>query len=304
MSIGRIRRLIFSTLVVLLLGLASWQPLFDAGSDRVDAMFDRALVAFASARALNGVISVIQGTEVALQPAGVGVTLTVGEMLDPLNDLVERFSWIMLAATAALGVQSVLIEATGDGTLSLVLVVLGAIVIARHWWPPLQRLDHGGLIPRLLILLLFLRVALPLAALGAHGFSERWLEPRREAAVAELDRTRLELDAVEAAGPDLEVPPDESMFDSMRRYLAEQRARFDLEARLRALGDRLDRAAERVIDLVVVFALQTILVPLGLIWLLWRLTRMLIVGLQTAPPDGEDDPAGSPSGPPTARRPE
>lgn len=290
MPVHRIRRLLSSTLVTVLLGLALWQPLFDAGSDRVDAMFDRALVAFASARALNGVISVIQGTEVALQPAGVGVTLTVGEMLDPLNDLVERFSWIMLAATAALGAQSVLIEAFGDGVLGLILVVLGAAAIARHWWPALQRLDHGGLIPRLLILLLFLRLALPLAALGAHGFSERWLEPRREAAVAELDRTRLELDAIEAAGPDLEVSPDEGMFDSMRRYLAEQRARFDLEARLQALGDRLDRAAERLIDLVVVFVLQTILVPLGVIWLLWRLTRMLVTGMRTMPL-GEADTA-------------
>lgn len=303
MPVQRIRRLLSSTLVVLLLGLALWQPVFDAGSDRVDAMFDRALVAFASARALNGVISVIQGTEVALQPAGVGVTLTVGEMLDPLNDLVERFSWIMLAATAALGAQSVLIEAAGDGMPGLLLVVLGAVVIIRQWWPPLQQLDHSGLIPRLLILLLFLRLALPLAALGAHGFSERWLEPRREAAVAELDRTRLELDAIEAAGPDLEVPADEGMFDSMRRYLAEQRARFDLEARLQALGGRLDRAAERVIDLVVVFVLQTILVPLGVIWLLWRLTRMLVAGLRPASPGEADDRAGSGAVRPTARRP-
>ena len=304
MPVHRIRRLLSSALVVALLGLALWQPFFDAGSDRVDAMFDRALVAFAGARALNGVISVIQGTEVALQPAGVGVTLTVGEVLDPLNDLVERFSWIMLAATAALGAQSVLIEATGDGMLGLLLVLLGAVAIVRYWWPALRQLDHGGLIPRLLILLLFLRLALPLAALGAHGFSERWLEPRREAAVAELERTRVELDAIEAAGPEAQVPADEGMFDSMRRYLAEQRARLDLQARLQALGDRIDRTAERIIDLVVVFVLQTILVPLGVIWLLWRLTRMLVTGLQTAPPDAEDDPAGSRPGRPTARRPE
>ena len=52
------------------------------------ALFQRALVTFALARTLNGVISAVQGTELALQPAGVGVTLTPGEILDPVNDLV------------------------------------------------------------------------------------------------------------------------------------------------------------------------------------------------------------------------
>ena len=76
----------------------------------LDSLFRRALVTFALARTLNGLISVVQGTEVALQPAGIGVTLTPGEILDPVNDLVERFSWIMLAATISLGIQQVLLD--------------------------------------------------------------------------------------------------------------------------------------------------------------------------------------------------
>ena len=73
-------------------------------------MFERAFITFALARTLNGVISAVQGTKLALQPAGVGVTLTPGEVLDPVNDLIERFSWIMMAATLSLGVQQVLLE--------------------------------------------------------------------------------------------------------------------------------------------------------------------------------------------------
>ena len=75
-----------------------------------DVLFQRALVTFALARTLNGLISAVQGTEIALQPAGVGITLTPGEILDPLNDLVERFSWIMLGASISLGVQQVLLD--------------------------------------------------------------------------------------------------------------------------------------------------------------------------------------------------
>lgn len=281
----RTRALLVSATVAALLGLALWQPFYDSGQARIDAMLGRALTTFAVARALNGVISVVQGTEVALEPAGVGVTLSVGELLDPLNDLVERFSWVMLAATAALGIQSILLEAVDDGALAALLIALAGAVVLRQWWRPLARLDHRDLLGRLLILLLFLRLALPLAALGADAFSNRWLEPRRAEAVAALAQTRAELDALDTRPPDLADPESPGMLEGLRRYLDTQRQRLDLHARLQALGDRLDVAAARLVDLVVVFVLQTILIPLGVIWLLWRLTRML----QPAPPDRRPD---------------
>ena len=45
-----------------------------------------------------------------MQPVGVGVTLTIGEVLDPLNDLVERFAWLALVASVSLGLQMTLGE--------------------------------------------------------------------------------------------------------------------------------------------------------------------------------------------------
>ena len=71
---------------------------------------ERALVTFALTRTLNGVISVAQGTQLAFQPAGVGVVISAGEILDPLNDLVEQFSWLTLLAATSLGVQIMLAE--------------------------------------------------------------------------------------------------------------------------------------------------------------------------------------------------
>ena len=44
-------------------------------NDQLDAGLKRALISFAAARTLNAVISVAQGTEVAIQPVGVGVNL-------------------------------------------------------------------------------------------------------------------------------------------------------------------------------------------------------------------------------------
>ena len=83
----------------------------------------RALASFAVAKTLNAAISAAQGTEVAVQPVGVGITLTVGQVLDPLNDLVEQFASLMLAAAIAFGVQKVLLAISAHWPVSLVVTV-------------------------------------------------------------------------------------------------------------------------------------------------------------------------------------
>ena len=54
------------------------------GQEYTDTAFQRALITFASARAINGLISVAQGTEVAIQPGGIGTVLTPGEIKSSL----------------------------------------------------------------------------------------------------------------------------------------------------------------------------------------------------------------------------
>ena len=102
---------ILVTLFMLLLAFFSISKTFDDyGTKYTDEGFERSLVSFAIAKGLNGAISIVQGTEVALEPAGVGVILTPGQILDPANDLIERFSWIMLICTISLGIQSILLN--------------------------------------------------------------------------------------------------------------------------------------------------------------------------------------------------
>ena len=44
--------------------------------------------------------------------AGVGVIFTLGQILDPINDLIERFSSVMLVAASSLGLQILLLNIT------------------------------------------------------------------------------------------------------------------------------------------------------------------------------------------------
>ncbi|MBT8449478.1 MAG: hypothetical protein KJO69_07305, partial [Gammaproteobacteria bacterium] len=82
---------LFITVGILLVAtviIGGW--LDQTGRSYTEEGIKRALTTYAIARGLNGVISVAQGTEVAIQPVGVGVTFTPGQILDPINDLIER----------------------------------------------------------------------------------------------------------------------------------------------------------------------------------------------------------------------
>src|SRR5438046_2560244 len=97
--------------VALLVGLAVvlvctwWAPMDSPALAQVDAGLKRALVSFATARTINGAISVIQAAQVDIQPGGVGITLSPGQMLSPVNDLVKHFADLMLMASVAFAVQ-------------------------------------------------------------------------------------------------------------------------------------------------------------------------------------------------------
>lgn len=249
----------------------------DAWATReVDTALARALLAFALARGLNGVISVVQGTQVALEPGGLGVTLSPGEILDPVNDLVEQFSTVMLVASASLGLQKLLLGISAWWPITLLLALALAGWIASAW--------HGGadsraraLLRALALVLLALRFAVPLAALASEAAYRLFLAPEYEASTAQLEGSRDDLAARAAAAEQAAQPAaDESLLDRANRWLAQTRETLDLKARLGDLQQLAADATRNVIDLIAVFVLQSLLFPLAFAWIAWRaLTRWL-----------------------------
>ncbi|MEJ2087578.1 MAG: hypothetical protein P8Y69_03700 [Gammaproteobacteria bacterium] len=244
----------------------SWTGILEQTADsRLSATLQRALVTAAVARGLNAVISVAQGTELAVQPIGVGITITAGEILDPLNDLVERFSWLALVASASLGTQLLLTQIVTEPIISQVLSAVALICLVFVWWP--RRLPGRRGVLRLVLVVLFARFLFTVVGLTA-GLMDAWvLETRQEAALSELTSARDDIEALQ----DEPIPPLEPDESSIRRTLEslidEGRQLLDLEARLDALQARVEAAIDQLLDLTVVFLVQTILVPIGTFWL-------------------------------------
>ncbi|MBI4996091.1 MAG: hypothetical protein HZC22_04175 [Rhodocyclales bacterium] len=259
MQIARQAILLFSAAAVL---LGAWLAPLDApATERVDAGLKRALVSFGSARALNAVISMVQGTEISAQPMGFGVVFTPGQVLDPVNDLVEKFSDAMLAASVAFGVEKALMVFGGHWLVSALLTV------ALLAWAGLSL--HRQRIPawlsRLLLILLMVRFAVPAVTLGSDLLFERFLAADYAASQQAID---LAAGQIEKTQPPVAAPAaDAGVLDRMKGWLAEKN--LDAGARLEALKQSAEKITEQVINLIVIFLLQTLVIPLLLLWAMY-----------------------------------
>ncbi len=264
------------SLALLLTAVLSVTPFVDqrAAAD-YEQLFQRAFVTFALARTINGVISVVQGTEIALQPAGVGVTLTPGEILDPVNDLVERFSWIMLAATISLGIQNVLLEVSAWWLIQALFTALALWLLVRLWYPGQSTHGYRSVLKRAFLLLLFIRFAVPVMLIGNDLLYQQFLESRYQQSteiVSEAGKALQQL-SVEA-GREIENP-DAGMLDSIARVWSNTVDAVDLSGRLRRMQERAAEVIEHLIQLSVVFILQTGLMPIAFLWVFLQVFKRL-----------------------------
>lgn len=265
------------TALALAFAVCAWLgTLDDAGAAYVDGGIKRALLTFATARTINGLISVVQGTEVVVQPAGVGMTLTPGQILDPINDLVESFSSMMLLAATSLGVQRVLLEISRWAPVNALLGLALLLSAGTLWWPGEAHGRVVAIVRGLALLVLIVRFVTPASAVVGAGVYRLFLADRYASATVELDDSERELRDIGAPAAPPAVDRDASLLDRARAALDDVGAKLDVSDRLNAAKAAANRIADRTVDLIVIFAIETILVPLGMLWLLLTAARRLV----------------------------
>ncbi len=105
---GTLMKIFLSVVLVFISLISLFAVVDDSAMNIYNESFNRAVYSFALAKGLNAIISVIQSSEINVGVI-VGATVGIGQMLDPVNDLVERFSWIMLASSVSIGIQHLLL---------------------------------------------------------------------------------------------------------------------------------------------------------------------------------------------------
>ena len=267
----------FLTLGLLLAAVLSVTPFIDQrAAQDYEQLFQRAFITFALARTINGVISVVQGTEVALQPAGVGVTLTPGEILDPVNDLIERFSWIMMGATVSLGIQNVLLDVSAWWFIQVLVTALAAWLLIRLWYPGQGPQMFNMLLKRVFLMLLFIRFAVPVMLIANDLLYQQFLEQRYQQSTEIITRAGIELEQMSAdATVDKDEVADVSMFDSITSAWSSTVDSIDFSGKLQRMQERAAEVIENMIELSVVFILQTGLLPIAFLWVFLQVIKRL-----------------------------
>jgi len=263
------RSKILATLVGVALVVAAFTGALDTPSrDVADAALARSLVTFAIARTLDSAISVVQGTEVAVEPGGVGVNFAPGQALDPINDLVERFSAAMLVATSSLALQGVLLDMARWWAANLALALAAALALVAIWRPSWLGPVGTRAAVRALSILVFVRFAVPVFVLGSNLVFQTFLASDQQAANDALTVTGTQVEALAESSEGAEAPASEqSLAERLEGFIDDSLQALDARERMRRLAESVSGAVEHMIHLIVIFALQSIILPLVFLWL-------------------------------------
>lgn len=249
----------FLLVVIFIIALSWVNILDDYGDDYTTKSLTHAAATYGIARGINAVVSVIQSTEVSIGVA----SITPGEFLDPLNDMVERFSWIVMMAMASLGLQKLLLVIASSLLFKLLITLTGILLI----FSVIKRnVRYQNALIRLFVIALFLRFAVGTVVWANDMMEYFFLEQQRTQASEVLVETK---DSLTSLSLDIQKEKKEqSWWEGMKDTFTSLTA--DHEQRI---IEQTEKASNSIIDLIVVYMAQTILFPLLFLWGFYRMMR-------------------------------
>jgi len=260
-------KLFIVVLCVVVLFAAFGSGVDSKGEELVESSFTQALIVFGSAKGLNAVISLAQGTQLDLP----FLTVAIGEVLDPINDLVEQFAWVMLASMASLGIQKILLSFTASGIYNIVLAFCLVVVNLWLFFRFSKDKELRTIFFKVTAVLLFLRFAVPLMGYVNFVVYENFVKPKYniETLNNKIEIVRDEVDKV--TNETLQKKQDDSFFDKVTKSLDRD---FYMQ-KIEQYKDAANNASRYVIDLIIVFIFQTIFLPLLFLFVLYHFTRSI-----------------------------
>lgn len=257
--------------------------------EKADAYFSdtmrKAGLAYGACRAVNASVSVIKESRLQIDPTGLKVALAAGQILDPLDDMTERASDILVTAIASLGVQKIAYQLSVTFAPPLIgvsiIVLVGVSLLQRAWARALQTV-----VQKSLMIIAVARLCLPLSAVVSSYLNDHFFSPRIAKAKDELARSCPEMDRLE----DMEMPEVDGVWGIVKNgfgFLGPGASELALVLKktselalvLKAMIQNRDVMVSSLLQLsslyVALFMIQVILLPTGVFWILVRLTNAL-----------------------------
>lgn len=241
------------TLALLIAVAINWVPQFDLQAQRyLSDTIGSNVVVFGVVRTLNGVISVVQSAEVGVGVAGVGL----GEIFDPVNDLIERFSGLLLVTLTALGIQQVILLLSTSLAMKILFTAAAFLPLYSLWRAP----NWSGPVMRFFLILLLLRFLLSLQVGLIWLFDQLYFNATGEQALSVLDASAQVLQNLKDTLTDIDI---------RRLIFGSDAPELDSED----MGTRLSTS---VVTLIVGMLFKSMIIPIGSVWLGYKLAGQLI----------------------------
>ncbi|MDA3810530.1 MAG: hypothetical protein PF518_09410 [Spirochaetaceae bacterium] len=240
--------------------------------------------AYGVSRGLNAVISVIQASDINI----VIGNLALGEALDPVNDIVEKFSNVMLLSITSLGIQKFIYKVgmTLGVNLFFTLAVLFFLTSAIFESLPNLKGEKVMAITNtlgtsMLVLFLLIRFIIPTVALFSMESTKLFgtdISAKLEKLEEIKTKTQLEYTAIsEELNPidSVENEKDETFFTRITDTFKEAGKRITdtfnmtkVKKNINRVIESLQESIEYITDLIVIFIIQTIVIPILTFFLL------------------------------------
>ena len=264
---GGLMKIFLTILILILVALSLSIALDETAMKLHDEAFDRAMIAFGLAKGLNAIISLIQGTEVSLAPAGLGLNFSVGEVLDPFNDMVERFSWVMLFSSVSLGMQKLLLILSAKIFLQVALVMSAFSSLGFIWIKKFEGSNLLGLSFKIFTLFVLLRFGAIFFIYLSTLLYDTTLVNEYQNSTKIIADTRVKLEDINSKSEKIITSnSDIGFFETIRSKSSEIVDNLNLSTKLEALEENIEEASRNIINLITIFLLQSLVTPLLFLW--------------------------------------
>ena len=274
-----LKRLLRKILVTLLIGLLSGLlyfasdfeiPIIDQKSEAYfTAGLKSSTLAYATTRGVNAVVSVLQWSEINVSPAGVGVTIAAGQILDPLKDMAERLSDIIVTAVVSIGMQKIAFDIGEAYTFKAVSILL-LLFLPAIWLNFRAPSIYMQILVRACYFMLMLRFLLPATSLVNEYLYENLFKVEIERSIDKLSVISSDYDELS----EIEAKKKKGMFPFLT---GDDGLTVDkLKQVWRKVTDNAEEIMTSLMALttlyLTMFIIQILLIPLGMLWLLMKFT--------------------------------
>ena len=186
------KKRLFLFLMISAVLIVSWTGVIDKlSADFLDSSLIKAIATYGSARVINAGISVLQSTTVEAGVVAVNGSINVGQVLDPINDAVERLSNLMTIAIGSLVLQKTLLAITSAIVFKVFLTISGiALIISAY----IKEAPYIQVLSKLFTFLVFMRLSLGLMLLLNLAVDQSYLAEKADVNQRQIEALASDVD--------------------------------------------------------------------------------------------------------------